>query len=93
MHCEARRDLQHNPATTTLARLNDGSQGMGLKANNISSCFASSAGHDAIDGRVSNLFEPGYLAELKFLENQAMIHIWNDMGLITITASLRQGVK
>ena len=42
----------HDPYTTVLAHLPDESKGMGVKADDISACFACSACHDVIDGRV-----------------------------------------
>ena len=70
--------------TTVFAHFNDGYQGMGLKANDTSGCFACSSCHDVIDGRIKHSFEPGYLSERKFLANQATLHIWDGMGMLVV---------
>lgn len=41
----------HNPETTVLCHLPDESNGMGMKADDVSSAFGCSACHDVIDRR------------------------------------------
>ncbi|GAB2798985.1 DUF1364 family protein [Halomonas shantousis] len=41
----------HNPDTTVLAHLPSETNGMGTKSSDVSSCFACSSCHDAIDRR------------------------------------------
>ena len=73
-----------DPATTVFAHFNDGFQGMGIKANDTSGCFACSSCHDVIDGRVGNTFEPGYLAEQKLQAILKTLHIWDGLGVLYV---------
>ena len=70
--------------TTVLAHLPDESSGMGKKPDDISSCYACSSCHDAIDGRVRS-------AELEsdreWYLRRAMVRTWRrfvEKDLITI---------
>jgi len=73
-----------NPETTVFAHFNDGYQGMGIKANDISGCFACSSCHDVIDGRTPHLFDEAYMWERKFKANQATLRIWDAMGALYV---------
>jgi len=73
----------YDPSTTVLAHLPDETKGMAKKADDISACFACSACHDAIDGRVKSEID-----EYKdFYYRRAMVRTWRkliEMGVITI---------
>lgn len=59
----------YDPSTTVLAHLPDESHGTGLKAHDISSCYACSACHDRIDGRSGVMDE----AEKEWYMRRAMV--------------------
>ena len=70
--------------TTVLAHLPSESHGMGLKADDISACFACSACHDVIDNRSSIRISK---EDREFYMRRAQIrtmNIWVDMGLVTV---------
>ncbi|WP_271270507.1 DUF1364 domain-containing protein [Aliamphritea hakodatensis] len=70
--------------TTVLAHLPSESHGMGLKADDISACFACSACHDVIDNRssirISNEDREFYMRRAQ----NRTLNIWVDMGLVTV---------
>lgn len=73
-----------NPETTVLAHLPDESNGIGKKSDDISSAFACSSCHDAVDSRMKCDEYQGYKY---FYNNRAMVRTWRkwvDMGLIVI---------
>lgn len=73
----------YDASTTVLAHLPDESHGMGLKADDICSCYACSACHDAIDGRSGVMDE----AEKEWYMRRAMVRTIRklvEQGLITI---------
>ncbi len=71
----------YNSETTILAHLPDESNGMGKKADDISSCFACSSCHTAIDTHKVPA------SDRDFYFRRAMIRTWRtwfEMGLISI---------
>lgn len=73
----------YNTETTVLAHLPDESHGMGLKADDVSSCFACSSCHDAIDRRSSGLSGE----DREFYMRRGMVRTWRkliEMELIKI---------
>lgn len=75
----------HDPETTVLAHLPDESKGMGRKADDICACFACSACHDVLDGRINHW--PITEADREFYMRRALIRTWRkwvEMGLIHV---------
>jgi len=72
------------PETTVLAHIPDQYKGIGFKSSDISSCFACSSCHDAIDGRVIvDEFEDNAEFYL-FRAWRRTIERWFDMGVINV---------
>ena len=80
-----------NPETTILAHLPDESHGMAKKADDISSCYACSACHDATDGVKSADVSADDWHEFQnhkeWYMRRAMVRTWRklfEQGLLTI---------
>ena len=75
----------YDPTTTVLAHLPDESKGLGIKADDISSCFSCAACHDCLDGR-----RPWPESEEPYRDwssRRAMVRTWRrlvELGVIKI---------
>ena len=70
--------------TTVLAHLPDESSGIGKKADDISSCYACSSCHDAIDRRVIN---EEFEEHREWYMRRAMVRTWRrliSLGIVVI---------
>ena len=76
----------HDPDTTVLAHLTNESHGMGLKADDVSACFACSSCHDWIDRRTMSPYFPDG-SDREWYMRRAMVRTWRrwiEMGLVKI---------
>jgi hypothetical protein len=74
----------YDPETVVLCHLPDGSGGMGMKSDDLSSCFGCYDCHQVLDGHVRHDFERG---EKEFYMRRAQTRTfrkWLDMGIIKI---------
>lgn len=70
--------------TTVFAHLPDESKGMGIKADDLSGCYACHACHDALDGRSKSRLTG---EEREWYMRRAMVRTWrrlHDKGLLLI---------
>lgn len=76
----------YDPATTVLAHLPDESNGMGKKADDVSSCYTCSACHDAVDNRSKWPESEEEYREWYYRRAQTRtLRIMIEIGIITIT--------